>query len=225
MDLAAEVISGETKLIGLLGHPVAHSLSPAMQNAAFAALALDFAYVPLDVAPERLEDALAGLVALGFVGANVTTPHKLEVARLVKADVPSVNTLVVRDGVISGATTDAAILVGLAAGATGDRGRRRRGGRVPAGAAARARLLPARRVAAGRARRRSRRARDDACAIEVLFELEPEQTLVDLPYPETATAAAARVGRSARSRAASTSSSRRARRRSSSGPGCRRRAR
>ena len=54
------MITGETKLIGLLGHPVAHSLSPRMQNAAFAALALDCAYVPLDVAPERLDDACRG---------------------------------------------------------------------------------------------------------------------------------------------------------------------
>ena len=51
-----------------------------MQNAAFAALGLDLAYVALDVPPERLEDAVRGLVALGFVGANVTTPHKRAVA-------------------------------------------------------------------------------------------------------------------------------------------------
>ena len=47
-----------------------------MQNAAFAALGLDVAYVPLGVPPEQLEDAVRGLVALGFLGANVTTPHK-----------------------------------------------------------------------------------------------------------------------------------------------------
>ena len=55
-----------------------------MQNAAFAALALDFAYVALDVPPERLEEAVRGLVALGFAGANVTAPHKLAVAALVE---------------------------------------------------------------------------------------------------------------------------------------------
>ena len=80
------MITGETKLVGLLGHPVAHSLSPRMQNAAFAALALDWAYVPLDVPPERLEGAVRGLVDLGFAGANVTAPHKRDVARLVEAD-------------------------------------------------------------------------------------------------------------------------------------------
>ena len=70
------VIGGTTGLVGLLRDPKVDSLSPRMQNAAFAALALDVAYVPLGVSPERLEDAIRGLVALGFLGANVTTPHK-----------------------------------------------------------------------------------------------------------------------------------------------------
>ena len=68
------MIGGATRLVGLLGHPVAHSLSPRMQNAAFAARGLDWAYVPLPTStPERLEEAVRGLVALGFAGANVTT--------------------------------------------------------------------------------------------------------------------------------------------------------
>ena len=62
--------------------PVAGSLSPRMQNAAFAALELDWAYVPLAVEASRLDAAVRGLAALGFAGANVTIPHKLEVARL-----------------------------------------------------------------------------------------------------------------------------------------------
>ena len=57
------MIGGETRLVALLGHPVAHSLSPRMQNAAFAARALDWAYVALDVPPERLADAVRGLAA------------------------------------------------------------------------------------------------------------------------------------------------------------------
>jgi shikimate dehydrogenase len=69
------VIDGATKLVALLGHPVAGSLSPRMQNAAFAARALDWAYVPLDVEPGRLEAAVGGLVAGGYAGANVTIPH------------------------------------------------------------------------------------------------------------------------------------------------------
>ena len=69
-------ISGRTQLYGVLGHPVGHSLSPAMQNAAFRALGLDAVYVALPVAPERLLEALRGAHALGFQGLNVTVPHK-----------------------------------------------------------------------------------------------------------------------------------------------------
>jgi shikimate dehydrogenase len=103
------VISGTTSLVGLLRDPKVGSLSPPMQNAAFAALALDVAYVPLGVAPEQLADAVRGLVALGFLGANVTTPHKRAVVALcdeVEDGVESVNTLVIRDGRVLGSSTD-----------------------------------------------------------------------------------------------------------------------
>src|SRR5687768_9821258 len=96
-------IHGTTTLVGLLGWPTAHSLSPPMQNAGFAALGLDWAYVPLPTPPERLGDALRGLVAAGFAGANVTIPHKEAVIALcdeveeVAAGAGSVNTLVIRD--------------------------------------------------------------------------------------------------------------------------------
>src|SRR5262245_64405152 len=106
-------ISATTRLVVLLGHPVAHSLSPRMQNAAFAARGLDGAYVALDVPPERLADAVRGLAAAGFVGANVTAPHKLAAAALCDdADAESVNTLVFQDGRIVGTSTDAAVLKG-----------------------------------------------------------------------------------------------------------------
>ena len=96
-------ISAETRLVALIGHPVAHSLSPRMQNAAFAARGLDWAYVAVDVPPERLEEAVRGLAALGFVGANVTAPHKLAAAELCdEADAESVNTLLFRDGRVAG---------------------------------------------------------------------------------------------------------------------------
>ncbi|GMA56180.1 hypothetical protein GCM10025858_06830 [Alicyclobacillus sacchari] len=65
------------KLFGVLGNPVAHSLSPAMMNAAFAADGIDAIYVPFRVESEDLDDALRGLKALGAVGVNVTIPHKL----------------------------------------------------------------------------------------------------------------------------------------------------
>ena len=112
-------IGGATRLVGLIGDPVEHSLSPLMQNAAFAAVALDWAYVPLPVKRERLEEAVAGLEALGFAGANVTIPHKTAVVGYcdelddVAARAGSVNTLVVRDGRVLGSSTDGPAVVGL----------------------------------------------------------------------------------------------------------------
>jgi len=107
------VIGGTTTLVGLLRDPKVGSLSPRMQNAAFAARALDYAYVPLGVPPERLEEAVRGLVALGFAGANVTTPHKRAVVPLcdeLEGGIESLNTLVIRDGRVLGSSTDTAAL-------------------------------------------------------------------------------------------------------------------
>ena len=73
------MIRGTTTLVGLFRDPLAQSLSPPMQNAVFEAVGLDWAYVPLGVHPPDLEDAVRGLVALGYAGANVTIPHKLGV--------------------------------------------------------------------------------------------------------------------------------------------------
>ncbi len=106
------VLGGATRLVGLLGDPVAGSLSPRMQNAAFAARGLDWAYVALRVEPGFLEPAIRGLPALGFAGANVTSPHKRTAIALcdeVDGDserAGSVNTLVVHDGAVYGSTTD-----------------------------------------------------------------------------------------------------------------------
>jgi shikimate dehydrogenase len=174
-------------IVALLGDPVSASLSPLMQNAAFAARGLDWTYVALRVRADALADALRGLVALELAGANVTTPHKREVARLVGTELESVNTLVVRDGALHGTSTDAAILRELEFGRpaiVGD------GGAAAAFAAA----LP-------QAARFSRRGtwppdvRDADLVVnatsersEVVVELGPGQTLVDLPYPATATA-------------------------------------
>lgn len=107
-------LRGTTTLVGLLGWPTAHSLSPPMQNAGFAALGLDWAYVPLPTPPERLGEAVRGLVAAGFAGANVTIPHKERVTLYcdeldeVAAGAGSVNTLVVEDGRLVGSSTDGA---------------------------------------------------------------------------------------------------------------------
>jgi len=105
-------IRGTTTLVGLLGWPTSHSLSPPMQNAGFAALALDWAYVPLPTPPEFLDDAVRGLVAARFAGANVTIPHKEAVIAFcdevdsVAARAGSVNTLVIRDDRVHGSSTD-----------------------------------------------------------------------------------------------------------------------
>ena len=110
------MIGGSTRLVALLGKPVAGSLSPRLQNAAFAARALDWAYLACDVAPEELAAAVGGLVALGFGGANVTAPHKEAAAKLCdEAEGPAVNTLVVRDGRVLGFNTDKAIVAGIEA--------------------------------------------------------------------------------------------------------------
>jgi shikimate dehydrogenase len=98
---------------GVIGWPVAHSLSPAIHNAAFADLGMHWTYVPLPVEPGRLPAALDGLVALGFSGANVTMPHKTEAAALcdVRSDdamrLAAANTLVVEGGELHGHNTDA----------------------------------------------------------------------------------------------------------------------
>ena len=68
--------AGETALLAVLGHPVSHSLSPAMHGAAIAALGLDAFYTALDVPPERLPEVLAAAWTLGFRGLNLTIPHK-----------------------------------------------------------------------------------------------------------------------------------------------------
>lgn len=176
--------TGDRQVVALLGHPVAHSLSPRMQNAAFAAAGLDWKYVLRDILPEELEAAVREVEY-----ANVTTPYKLDAARILDADVPSVNTIVRGQGF----STDAAILgevgeVDVAA-IVGDGG----------AAAAFRHALPAARIFSRRGEWppdvggadlviHATPARD-----EVLFELGPGQTLVDLPYPRTATAEAAAV--------------------------------
>lgn len=183
-------IAATTRLVALLGYPVRDSLSPRMQNAAFAARGLDWAYVACDVAPEDFEAAVRGLAAAGFAGANVTTPHKEAAAALAETDLASVNTLVFEDGRIRGYSTDAAVLDGLPAerpAVIGDGG----------AAIAFRKALPQARTFARRAEWPPEVGDADLVVNatserdEVLVELGAGQTLVDLPYPETATAKAA----------------------------------
>jgi shikimate dehydrogenase len=106
-------LSGQTRLAGVIGAPVRHSLSPALHNAAFEACGLDWVYVALEVAPGQVPDALAGMRALGIDGLSVTMPHKTDVAAAVDICTPAaarlqaVNTVRRRaDGTLEGHNTD-----------------------------------------------------------------------------------------------------------------------
>ena len=107
-----ESVSGKTKIVGLLGWPVSHSLSPTMHNPAFQDAGLDYVYVCFPVRPDEVENAVKGIRGLGIAGANVTIPHKAavipcldEVSQEAKI-VGAVNTIVNREGRLSGYNTD-----------------------------------------------------------------------------------------------------------------------
>jgi len=106
-------IDGQTRLLGIVGWPIEHTLSPTMHNAAFAALGMNWAYLALPVPPRQLGTALLGMVALGFRGGNVTVPHKQavmpylnDITKSAQA-IGAVNTIVVDDdGQMVGDNTD-----------------------------------------------------------------------------------------------------------------------
>jgi shikimate dehydrogenase len=178
-----------TTRVVLLGHPVAHSLSPRMQNAAFAAAGLDWEYRALDVLPEDLGDAVSRLVAEGYAGANVTIPHKRAAAALCdEAEGDAVNTLLFEGGRVRGFNTDKEIVAGIEA---------RRVCLIGAGGAAET-LEPGLR---GEIRRFSRRGAwppdADGCDLivnatpvrdELLVRPQRGQTVVELAYGENETA-------------------------------------
>lgn len=105
-------ISGKTKVVGLFGYPVEHSLSPAMHNAAFEYLDLDYCYVTFSVRPDLLEHALKGIGALNLRGINVTVPHKEKVIPFLDqvneeaSFIGAVNTVLNSDGALTGFNTD-----------------------------------------------------------------------------------------------------------------------
>lgn len=109
---ASQGISGSTRVVGVFGHPVTHSLSPAMHNAAFSALGLPYVYVPFAVAPDAIGPALRGLPALGIVGVNLTIPHKesalpfLDEITDEARTVGAVNTVHCLNGLLIGDNTD-----------------------------------------------------------------------------------------------------------------------
>jgi len=107
------LISGATGVLGVIGHPVAHSASPAMHNAALQADGLDFVYVAFCVPPERATAVGDSMRALAIAGLNVTVPHKQavmagldEIAAEAQA-IGAVNTIANRDGYLTGYNTDA----------------------------------------------------------------------------------------------------------------------
>ena len=106
-------VSGTTKVFALIGDPVGHTMSPAMHNAAFEELGLDYIYLPFHVKAHELADAVSGLRALNVNGFNVTIPHKVSIIPVldevdpIAGKIGAVNTVVNDDGKLTGYNTDA----------------------------------------------------------------------------------------------------------------------
>ncbi len=106
------MITGTTKLLGVIGHPVEHSLSPLMHNAALTKLGLDYIYLPFPIQPQNLAKALDGFAAIGVVGFNATIPHKQAIIPLLSKIEPiaqavgAVNTVFRQDDSWIGTNTD-----------------------------------------------------------------------------------------------------------------------
>ncbi|MFC2022012.1 shikimate dehydrogenase [Chloroflexota bacterium] len=106
-------ISGKTRLCGLIGDPVEHTMSPVMHNAAFRKMGIDYLYLPFRVKKEELGKAIEGMRALNIKGLNVTIPHKVAALQFMdKLDhlaekIGAVNTIVNDNGVLTGYNTDA----------------------------------------------------------------------------------------------------------------------
>jgi len=105
-------ITGRTKITGLFGYPVEHTLSPAMHNAAFEYLGMDYRYLPFLVHPDFINQAVNAVKALTLAGVNVTVPHKetvipfLDIVDEEAAFIGAVNTIVYREGRLHGYNTD-----------------------------------------------------------------------------------------------------------------------
>lgn len=106
------MITGKTKLLGVIGNPIEHSLSPVMHNAAIATLGVDYVYLPFPVKPEDLQVAISGFAAIGTIGFNVTIPHKQAIIPLLSEVSPiaravgAVNSVWRTDKGWSGTNTD-----------------------------------------------------------------------------------------------------------------------
>lgn len=106
------MITGKTKIIGIFGDPIEHTLSPLIHNEAFKYLGLDYCYVPFHVKREKLKEAVEGIRALDIKGVNITVPHKEEVIKYLDIvsdeakEIGAVNTIVNMEGVLKGYNTD-----------------------------------------------------------------------------------------------------------------------
>jgi shikimate dehydrogenase len=143
MSKKPAAVEGTTKVVGIFGDPVDHSLSPRMHNAAFAELELDYVYVPLRANRRNLKEAVRSMRALGIVGANVTVPFKRDALKLAQRLTPTakaigaVNTLYFDDKRLVGDNTDSQGFVDALA-AHGLRARKKRVLVIGAGGSARA---------------------------------------------------------------------------------------
>ncbi|MBW8729118.1 MAG: shikimate dehydrogenase [Inquilinus limosus] len=195
------MLTAKGRLAGVIGWPVGHSRSPQLHGHWLARYSIDGAYVPMAVAPERLETALRGLAALGFRGCNVTVPHKEAAMALVDELDPlarriaAVNTIVVReDGRLFGTNTDGfGFLANLQAGSPGWSAGRGPAVVVGAGGAARAVIVALTDAGAPEIRLANR---TRAPALDLALDALPADALVnDIVYVplETPLLAAARA--------------------------------
>jgi shikimate dehydrogenase len=118
-------ITGKTRVVGIFGDPVSHSISPYMHNAAFEALGLDFVYAAFRVRPEHLKNSVSAIRALDLAGINITVPHKERVMEFLDgtskeaAAIGAVNTIVNKGGILTGHNTDGRGWLMSLAGETG----------------------------------------------------------------------------------------------------------
>lgn len=106
------MISSKTKILGILGYPIGHSLSPLMHNAVIKKMGLDLVYLPFEVKPGKLSDAVSAIRILNIAGVNVTVPYKenivkyLDIISLPAKKIGAVNTIVNKNGKLFGFNTD-----------------------------------------------------------------------------------------------------------------------
>ncbi|MEK7841501.1 MAG: shikimate dehydrogenase [Deltaproteobacteria bacterium] len=105
-------ITAKAKILGIFGYPIRHTISPAMHNAVIKALGLDMIYLPFEIKPSNLRDAVNGIKGIGMLGVNITIPHKEAVMKLLDDIseearlIGAVNTIVNKDNRLIGHNTD-----------------------------------------------------------------------------------------------------------------------